>query len=129
MKYRIMVEDHASQMMIHTVMSGVMSIEERNSAAVETVHVMRENNLHKVIWDIRDAELDYSLVHSHTVVLNLAALGLKSEDSVAVIYFHNKEQHEHARLAAHNRAIYNLDYFQSFEEGIRWLAGRYPMSA
>ena len=124
MKYRIMVEDHASQMMIHTVMSGVMSIEERNSAAVETVHVMRENNLHKIIWDIREAKLGYSLIYTHLAMLNWRVMGLTPDDNVAVIYFHNQEQHEHAKLTALNRAIYNLDYFQSFEEGVRWLAGR-----
>ena len=124
MEYSIVVEEHASQKMIHTIMSGVMSIEERNNIIVETIHAMRENNLHKIIWDVRKAKLDYSLTQTHLAVLNLRAMGLMPEDSMVVIYFYNEEQHEHAKLTALNRAVYNHEYFQNFEEGVRWLANR-----
>ncbi len=124
MEYSIVVEEHASQTMIHTSISGIMSLDERNNIIVATIHVMRENNLHKIIWDIREAKLDYSLIQTHQAVLSLKAVGLTVEDSMAVIYFHNEEQHEHAKLTALNRAVYNLGYFQNFEEGVRWLANR-----
>ncbi|MBI3152456.1 MAG: hypothetical protein HYZ21_10000 [Chloroflexi bacterium] len=124
MEYKIEIEEYADQKMVHTYIAGTMSEKERNRIGMETVHKMRENHLSKVIWDIREAELDYSLIHSHLVVLNLAALGIKGEDSIAVIYFHNKTQHEHAKTTAHNRNIFNLNYFENIEEGIAWLAGR-----
>ena len=124
MEYKIEIEEHGTQKMIHTTITGTMSETERNRVGVETVQRMRENNLSKVIWDIREAELDYSLIHSHMVVLNLAALGITSKDYVAVIYFHNQEQHEHAKTVAYNRSIFNLDYFQDIQEGINWLTSR-----
>lgn len=54
-------------------------------------------------------------------VLNLAALGLAPDDYVAVVYFHNREQHEHARIAAHNRGIFNIEYFLEMQAAIEWL--------
>lgn len=124
MEYRIEIETHADQKIIHTTIAGVMSEKERDRVGVETIRKLRDNNISKVIWDLREAELDYSLIQSHMVVLNLPALGVKKEDYVAVIYFHNQEQHEHAQTVALNRSIFNLKYFQSFEDGLAWLIAR-----
>ena len=121
MEYKIEIEEHATQKVIHTTITGIMSETERNRIGIETVRKMRDNNIFKAIWDIREAELDYSLIESHLVVLNLAALGIENKDYVAVIYFHNQEQHQHAKTVAHNRGIYNLGFFQNIEEGINWL--------
>ena len=124
MEYKIEVEEHAAQKVIHTTITGTMSEQERNRVGVETVRKMREDNVSKVIWDIREAELGYSLVGSHLAVLNLAALGIKNGDYVAVIYFHNQKQHEHAKNVAYNRGITNLGYFLNIEEGLNWLIGK-----
>lgn len=124
MKYRIEFEEYASQKMAHTYVSGLMTEEERNMAAIETVCQMRENTVHKVIWDIRETELDYSLIGSHEVVLNLAALGVTNDDSIAVIYSHNPEQHKHAKNVAYNRGINNIQYFMVLQDGIDWLIAR-----
>jgi hypothetical protein len=85
---------------------------------------MRANQLSKVIWDIREAKLDYALIYSHQAVLNLAALGVQPGDYVAVIYFYNQEQHQHAKNVAFNRGILNIDYFLNLEDGIQWLIGK-----
>jgi hypothetical protein len=124
MEHRIEIEEYEAQKIIHTYITGTMSEEERNRIAVETARKMRDNNITKAIWDIREAVLGYSLVGSHQVVMNLPALGITKDDYVAVIYFHNKEQHQHASTVAHNRGIYNLGYFQNIEEGINWLTGK-----
>ena len=124
MEYRIEIETHAGQKLIHTYIAGTMSEKARNHIAVETVRKMRDTNISKVIWDIRKAEVDYVLIYSHLAVLNLATLGVKHGDYVAVIYFHNKEQHEHARNVALNRGVFNLNYFENIEDGIAWLTTR-----
>lgn len=124
MEYTIEIETFAAQKVIHTTITGTMSETERNRIGVETVRKMRENNITKALWDIREAKLSYSLIHSHLVVLNLEALGVTREDYVAVVYFHNREQHEHARTVAHNRTIINLDYFLSIQDAIDWLTSR-----
>ena len=124
MEYKIEIEEYATQKMIHTTITGLMSVAERNRVGIETVQKMRDNDVSKVIWDIREATLDYSLIDSHLVVLNVAALGIKNKDCVAVIYFHNKEQHEHAKTVANNRVISNLDYFQNIDDGINWLISK-----
>jgi len=46
-------------------------------------------------------------------VLNLAALGVRKKDYVAVIYFHDREQHQHAQNVAFNRGMINLNYFRN----------------
>jgi len=124
MEYKIEIEEHATQKMIHTTITGTMSVTERNHIGMETVHKMRDNDISKVIWDIREAKLDYSLIDSHLVVLNLAALGIKNKDRIAVIYFHNQKQHEHAKTVANNRVVSNLDYFQNIDDGINWLISK-----
>ncbi len=85
---------------------------------------MKEDKISRAIWDIREAPLEYGLVDSHLVATNLPALGVTREDYIAVIYTHDKEQHEHARIAAHNRGIFNIEYFTDADEGIRWLVGK-----
>jgi hypothetical protein len=96
----------------------------RDNIAFETVNTMRRENISKVIWDVRDAELEYSLIGSHQAVLNLEALGVRDTDSIAVIYRNNPEQHEHASVAASNRGITNIRYFKDIQSGIDWLLSR-----
>jgi len=76
------------------------------------------NDLPKVIWNIYESQLDYSSLHSHLVVLNLPALDLKNNDYAAVIYFHNKEQHEHASNVAHNRTLPTSTIFKESKTGL-----------
>ena len=58
MECKIEIEEHATQKMIHTTITGLMSVAERNRVGIETVQKMRDNDVSKVIWDIREAELD-----------------------------------------------------------------------
>ena len=124
MEYRLEIEEHGSQKMIHTNLKGIMSVDARNQAAVETVRLAREQGISKIIWDIRLVKLDYTLIDSHQVVMNLPALGVTAADSIAVIYQQDEEQHEHARTVAHNRGIFNLNYFKEISAGIGWLIAR-----
>ena len=124
MEYRIEIEEHSSQKVIHTIVTGDLSESDRNRIAIETSREMKNRSISKAIWDIRDAKLSYSLIGSHEVVLNLAALGMTPNDSIAVVYFHDREQHEHARIAAHNRGTYNIDYFLEMPAAIEWLISR-----
>jgi hypothetical protein len=121
MEYRIEIEENATQRIIHTTIIGTMSEKERNRIGMETVRKMRHDQISKVIWDIREAKLAYPLIGSHQAVLNLGTLGVQSQDRVAVIYFHDQKQHQHAKNVAFNRGILNIDYFQNLEEGIQWL--------
>src|SRR5258708_29912724 len=124
MDYRIEIEEHASQKIIHTTILGTMSEKERNRIGVETVRKMRDNQICKAIWDIREVKLGYLLIGSHQAVLNLGALGVQAQDRIAVIYFHDQEQHQHAKNVAFNRGIHNIDYFLNLEDGIQWLTGK-----
>lgn len=124
MDHRIEIEEHGSRKMVHTTVVGRMSEAERNATALATSRRMREAGVALAIWDIREAPLDYSLIGSHRVVMDLEALGLTRDDSVAVIYRSNGEQHEHAALVARNRGIRNIGYFRELRDGIDWLLSR-----
>ena len=124
MEYSIVLKEYATQTMIHTSIAGTLSEKARNEIGVETVRMLRAHQVSKVIWDIREAKLDYPLIYSHQVVLNLAALGLQRGDYVAVIYFYDQEQHQHASNVAFNRGILNIGYFLKMEDGIQWLIGK-----
>ena len=124
MEYKIEIEEHATQKMIHTSIVGMLSDKARNRIGIETVHMLRANHLSKVIWDIREAKLDYVLIYSHQAVLNLTALGVQQGDYVAVIYFYNQEQHQHAKNVAFNRGVHNINYFLDLEDGIQWLMSK-----
>ena len=86
MDYRIELEEFASDRIVHTSVSGLMSDKDRDRVALETIRTMREHGVSRAIWDIREAELDYSLLGSHLVVTNLAALGVNEADRIAVVY-------------------------------------------
>jgi hypothetical protein len=124
MEYRIELEEHAAQKMIHTTISGTMSETERYRIGVETNRKRMENNISKVIWDIREANFGYSLIGTHQVVLDISNYDIPKNVYFAIIYFHNKEQNEHAKTVANNRGLINLGYFQDLGEGINWLVSR-----
>ena len=124
MEYRLEIEEYESRKILHVYMSGAMTDKERVNMGKESTRKCRENNINKLIFDIREADLSYALVDSHRAVLNLSELGMTKNDFAAVIYSHNKEQLEHARNVAYNRGVFNINFFQNLEEGIAWLTSR-----
>jgi hypothetical protein len=93
----------------------------RDIVAAETVRKMREENITNVIWDIRETNLDYSLVGSHLVIADIAKLELMNTDHVAVVYRNDEDQHKHASNVAFNRST-NIQYFKdNIEDARNWL--------
>jgi hypothetical protein len=121
LKYTIQLSEHNGVKYVHAKLLGKLSDESRNRVAVEAIQEMRKNNVNRVLWDVSEAELDYSLVKSHMVILNLPKLGIKITDYIAVLYFHNAEHHMHAQKVAQNRGIVNIDYFTEPDAAIEWL--------
>jgi len=122
MEYQILIEKYKSIQLVHTILSGKMDEFSRDKIALETVNVMRKENISDVIWDIREIKLQYSLLKSHLVVLNIANLGFLHTDHLAVVYFHDTEQHEHASNVAINR-FPNIRYFyNNLDEANEWLS-------
>jgi len=71
--------------------------------------------------DIRETHLEYSLIGSHLVIANIANLGLKHTDRVAIVYKHDEEKHKHASTVAANRGG-NIQYFKdNIENAQKWL--------
>ena len=124
MEYHIEIEEHATQKMIHVYMSGIMSETERINMGRESIRKGKENNIFKYIFDIRAAKLGYPLIGSHKAVLNLPELGVTRDDFIVVIYFHNQEQLEHAKIVVLNRGIHNINFFKNIEDGIEWLSSK-----
>lgn len=124
MEYRIDVEEHMTQKMIHACISGSMSDMERTAIVAEVFHKCKDNHVIKIIFDVLEAELGYSLTRSHQGALDFANSDMAKDIYWAVIYSRNKEQIEHTATVLHNRGIHNLSFFQNVEEGINWLAGK-----
>lgn len=122
MEHRIEIERHGTQVVVHTYLVGVMSANERDAVAHETMSVLRAAGLHKIMWDIRQAPVDYSLIKSHVAVTDMPDMGVTAEDRVAVIYAQDKEQHEHAKTVALNRGFTFVSYFEDEDEALAWLA-------
>lgn len=124
MEYRIVIEEHAGQKMLHTYISGDLTSEERDRIGAEAIQTLKENGLSKSIWDLREARIQYSLITVHMAVAHVEDTGLNNEMGVAIIYRQNKVEFEHAKTAAFNRGIHNLNYFDNLDEAIGWLAGK-----
>lgn len=122
MEYRIEIEEHAGQKMVHTYITGALSSEDRDRVGAEAIKTLNENGLSRSIWDLREAEIQYSLATVHMAVARVESTGLQNTMRVAIIYRQNKMEFEHAKTAAFNRGIHNLNYFDDFDEGIKWLA-------
>ena len=124
MEYRIVIEEHAGQKMLHTYIAGELYEKERDRISMETIQKLGDSRVHKTIWDVREAQLKYSLAKIHMSVVNAESTGLKPQNYVAVIYKNNKREYEHAKLVTYSRSMNNLEYFQNINEGIDWLASR-----
>jgi len=124
MNYTIIIEVISSCRIIHTSLNGKMFELLRDNIAFETVNTMRRENISKVLWDVRETELEHSLIGSHQAIVNLEALGVRRTDSIAVVYKNNSEQHEYASVVASNRGITNVRYFNDLQSGIDWLLSR-----
>jgi hypothetical protein len=122
MEYQIMIEEHAGQKMVHTYIKGALSSRDRDRIGTEAIKTMADNGLSLSIWDLREAEIQYSLTTVHMAISNVESTGLNNTMRVAVVYRQNKVEFEHAGTAAFNRGIHNLNYFEDFDEAIRWLA-------
>lgn len=122
MEYRIVIEEHAGHKMLHTYIKGMLSSEDRDRVGAEAIQTLKNNGLTRSIWDLREAEILYSLATIHMAVAKVEDTGLHDAMRVAIIYRQNKAEFEHAKTAALNRGIHNLNYFDDFDEGIKWLA-------
>jgi hypothetical protein len=124
MEYKIVIEEHAGQKMVHTYISGELFEQERDRIGAETIQTLADTHINKSIWDVREAKLKYSLTKIHMSVVNAKANGLKDGNYVALIYQNNKREYEHAKIVTYSIRLKNLDYFQNIEEGIGWLASK-----
>lgn len=122
--YQIKTEILEGVEFVHTEIEGIMNVESRNKVALEKIKFMREKKIDRVLWDIRNAKLDYTLIGSHMIVTNLDKLGVTEKDRIAVLYELDKEQHEHSKNVALNRGIFNLSYFTRRDEALKWLISR-----
>lgn len=124
MEYRIVIEEYAGQKVVHTYISGGLSEKDRIRIGAETIQILKEHDLHKTIWDVREAHLKYSLTKLHMSVINARTDGLRDENYVALIYRNNEREYQHAKAVTESIGRTNLEYFQDLDEGIKWLTSR-----
>lgn len=124
MEYRMEVEEHAGQKMLHTFIRGELSETERNRIGAEAFEMMNNNNISKSIWDVRESILKSSLTQVHMDALSVEAFNLAKGKYVAIIYKNNEREFVHAQSLAHSVEIDNMEYFRDIDEGIQWLAGK-----
>jgi uncharacterized membrane protein len=107
---------------VHTLISGMMTLELRDLAAEQTMKVILATGVRRILWDIRDSEVDYSATQDgRPVQADLRALGIGPEDCIAVLFAHNREQHHDDERATHELGFMNVVYFESEEEALHWL--------
>jgi hypothetical protein len=98
-----------------------MDEQSRDNAIRETVAFARKENIPRVIWDIRDAELKFSLIVSHIVIQKLKEFGFTYTDHLTVVYKNDKLQNEHASNAAFNRYNNVMYFYNDIEAARKWL--------
>jgi hypothetical protein len=123
-EYRIVIEKHADQRMVHTYITGDLYVGARDRISVETIQLLNDEDIHKTIWDMREATLKYSLTRIHESVVNAKTAGLKDENYVALIYRNNQREYEHAKNVTEILKLTNLNYFQNIDQGIEWLINK-----
>lgn len=124
MGYKIEIETHAGQKIVHTYIHGSLSGEQHVHIREQTVKTLDENGITRSIWDVREAVFQYSLVRIHMFVVNAKATGLKDGRYSAVIYDDHQREYEHARVLSENLGLKNLSYFRDINQGIHWLVTR-----
>lgn len=121
MEYRMEIEEHAGQKILHTSVWGEISGEERNRIGAEALEMMNKNNISKALWDVRESILKSSLTRVHMDVLSVESFDLAKGKYVAIIYKYNEREFRHAKSLSHSVEIDNVEYFQNIDEGVQWL--------
>lgn len=124
MEYRMEIEEHTGQKMLHTSVWGEISKEERTRVGAEAFEMMNRNKIRKAIWDIRESVLKSSLSRVHMDVLSVESFEIAKEKYVAIIYRYNEREFAHAQSLSHSVGIDNVEYFQDLDEGIQWLVNQ-----
>jgi hypothetical protein len=124
MEYRIEIEEHAGQKMLHTSIRGELSEAERDRIGVEAFEMMNTNNISKSIWDVRESILKTSLTKVHMDALSFESFSLAKGKYVAIIYKNNEREFLHAQSLSHSVEIDNVEYFQDIDQGIQWLMSK-----
>lgn len=124
MEVKFLITEYFNVKVIQTTVKGEITISDRNGIALQTIEKMREEKISKIIWDIREAKFAYSLVGSHEFIVDIKQLGVDNSDYLAVVYFNDKQRHEHSKIVAYNRGIVNLQYFQDIDKAIEWLVSK-----
>ncbi len=121
MERHLIIEEYFSQKQIHAIVTGPMDEKSRDNLIKETVAFARKEGISRVIWDVRDTQLEYSLTGSHLVITKLKEMGLTYTDHLAVVYRNNRLQHEHGGNVASNRYINVMYFYDDIEAARKWL--------
>jgi hypothetical protein len=121
MEYKLIIEEYQGQKQIHAIVTGSMDEQSRNNAIRDTVAFVRKENIPRLIWDVRDTHLEYSLTGSHIIITQLKDFGLTFTDHLAIVYKNDKEQHQHGVTAALNRYNNVMGFYDDIEAARKWL--------
>jgi hypothetical protein len=121
MEYRMEIKEHKGQKMLHTSIRGEISTEDRDRIGAEALELMKNRNINKAIWDVRESILKSSLTRVHMDVLSVESFQIAKGKYVAIIYRYNEREFVHAQNLSDSVGIDNVKYFQDIDEGIEWL--------
>jgi hypothetical protein len=121
MEYKLIIEEYQGQKQIHAIVTGSMDEQSRDNAIRETVAFARKECIQRVIWDVRDTKLEYSLTGSHIVMEKLKEFGLTYTDRLAIVYKNDRLQHEHGANVAYNRYNNVTVIYDDLEAAREWL--------
>jgi len=121
MEYVLIIEEYFSQKQLHAVLTGELDEKTRNEIILEGIQIMRAENIPNVLFDIRNANVVYSLIGSHSIIEQIHLYGFQNTDHCAVIYTNNENQHIHADNVAFNKNIHIKYFKDNLEEAQEWL--------
>ena len=119
----------AEQIIEYCAEKGIVSIRingvlNQNRARAFLSQAVAEAALHecgKFLIDFRQASVAESTFGILNHVKELGEIGLRKSDLVAVIAVSDLSEHQFFETAARNRGWYNIQFFQTESDALKWL--------
>ena len=99
---------------------GPQDVTHARAAVAEAMAVARPAYVSRFLFDVRNTEVVDSFMDSFSVMADLASVGFKPTDRIAVLFTIQAKKHEFSETVAVNRG-WTIRYFREEAEALQWL--------
>ena len=121
MEYQI--ENLETGEIIRVEARGVLEESALNRIDAGLYEAASEHGCERVLYDLREAELDLSSAEIYFRPKSVSSLGNVHHFKIAIVYSQDEEKYQFVELTAQNKG-FTLKVFKNYDDAIPWLEGQ-----